>query len=431
MTAFDPQASRPGLLISVGGTAAPIAYSLNHHRPERVIFLASTVSRPQIETEVRPLVQWPWADREVITVADPQDLHQCMEALSVELPGALAALGLSPEELIVDYTGGTKTMSAALVLATVHMPVRYSYVGGTVRTKEGAGVVVDGSEEVLRSPNPWDVLALQSRRDLAAAFNGGRFEEATRIASHTAARVSEGRRGLYAGLKQLCEGYARWETFDYGPGVKLVRGGVGRLAQYARAAREQPLIDFVARVEQDVRRMDDVATAAQALRGGKPADRAGREAILVDLVANALRATRLAGRPEDGVARLYGALEKLAKAALLDHGIDNSGARPEQIPEDLREEYTTRYMGPEGEALQIPLHASYGLLEALDDPLGRRYRAREADLRKVLDVRNASLMTHGWAPVSEGVFSQMLAIALDFMQLDEQQLPRPPELPEA
>lgn len=39
--------------------------------------------------------------------------------------------------LVADYTGGTKTRSAALVLVTIGEPVAYSGVGGQARTTEG------------------------------------------------------------------------------------------------------------------------------------------------------------------------------------------------------------------------------------------------------------------------------------------------------
>jgi len=124
-----------GLLISVGGTPNPVAYSIEHHRPDKVIFFASRDSRREVETKVRPLSAHRWVDQELITTPDPQDLMRSMEALTEKLAPCLADLDLSMRDLVVDYTGGTKTMSAALVLATIHQPVRYSYVGGNVRSK--------------------------------------------------------------------------------------------------------------------------------------------------------------------------------------------------------------------------------------------------------------------------------------------------------
>jgi hypothetical protein len=69
---------------------------------------------------------------------------------------------------------------------------------------------------------------------------------------------------------------------------------------------------------------------------------AGINRCFFDLVTNAVRTVRLANRPDDGVARLYSAIEKLAKAALQVRGINNSSAPAGQIPEALREEYSGR-----------------------------------------------------------------------------------------
>jgi hypothetical protein len=45
-----------------------------------------------------------------------------------------------------------------------------------------------------------------------------------------------------------------------------------------------------------------------------------------------VRTVRLANRPDDGVACLYSAIEKLAKAALQVRGINNSSASPRADP---------------------------------------------------------------------------------------------------
>jgi hypothetical protein len=137
---------------------------------------------------------------------------------------------------------------------------------------------------------------------------------------------------------------------------------------------------------------------------------------------------RLGSRADDGVARLYSAVEKLAKIALREQGIDNSAAQAEQIPEALRESYVARYQDDSDGSLRFGLDASFRLLEALGDPLGGKYLACEKDLSGVLGVRNSSLMVHGWAPVKEETFNKMLEITLGFIDLQEEQLPDLPNL---
>lgn len=420
------------LLISVGGSPAPVALSIDHHKPDVVIFFTSADSRPEIGTKVKPLATHMWLDQEVIVTPDHQDLTQSMEALANELPSRLEALGVTSSDLIVDYTGGTKTMSAALVLATISEPVAYSYVGGRVRTKEGLGVVLDGSEAVFKAPNPWDVLAVDSRRRIARQFNNGQFEAAQATAREAASRVSERYRALYVGLKDLCDAYHRWQGFDYGNILGKLGGAAAKLRQYALAADDGSLLAFLDAVERDRTRAEGIVRVCQEVQRGRAAPLAEQKALIVDLVTNAVRTTRLAGRPDDGVARLYSALEKLAKAELLALGVDNSAAMPEQIPATLREGYVARYLDGASGRLQFGLRASYhvlAVLAVLDAPVGLRYQAREEELASVLGIRNMSLMAHGWAPIKGEVFDRMLAITLDFLGLDEGALPVLPRFP--
>ena len=245
---MNQASTRTGLLINVGGTPNPIAYSIAHHKPDKVIFFASRGSRTEIEAKVRPLVTHRWRDQEIITTPDPQHLTTCIEVLSRKLPDKLKLLGLDWQELIVDYTGGTKTMSAALALATINQPVAYSYVGGMVRTKEGLGVVLDGSEAVVINPNPWDALALELKRHMARQFNQASFAEALHTDGEAMARVSPDRRVYFEDFRNLFDAYLRWSLFDYPKAQGPLRRGLeglrrvgdpfpGRLLGAGRAGR--------------------------------------------------------------------------------------------------------------------------------------------------------------------------------------------------
>ncbi|OQX91368.1 MAG: hypothetical protein B6D58_08485, partial [candidate division Zixibacteria bacterium 4484_95] len=51
-------------------------------------------------------------------------------------------------DIVIDLTGGTKQMSAALALAATEQGLKVSYVGGEERTKDGLGTVVSGTEKI-------------------------------------------------------------------------------------------------------------------------------------------------------------------------------------------------------------------------------------------------------------------------------------------
>lgn len=421
---MSSKSQRSALLINVGGTPNPVAYSIEHHRPEKVIFFASKDSRAEIEDKVRPLVTHRWRDQEIVTTPDHQDLTRCIEVLSRELPARLALLGIDWRDLVVDYTGGTKTMSAALVLATIGEPVAYSYVGGQVRTKEGLGTVLDGSEAVLLNPNPWDALALDLKRRMARQFNHGQFAEAMHTAGDAADRVSPERRVFFDDFRSLFDGYRRWSLFEYTKAEGPIRKAIDGL----RRANDPCLADFLGEVERDLGRLSLIVPAFRGLQGGHKVDVAAVRTLLVDLVANAVRTVQLASRPDDGVARLYSAIEKLAKATLQGRGIDNGKVSPEQVPEPLLDDYTSRYRDPESGFLRFGLDASYRMLAALGDPLGQAYLRREREVAQVLDVRNGSLMVHGWSPVKADLFDRLLDVALDFLGISGDDLPQLPRL---
>lgn len=418
------------LLISVGGSAEPIATSINVHQPDYVVFFTSLASRAEIESKVRPLTSHRWIDQQIITTPDPQDLTVCLEVLTDKLHACLTELGLSQPLLIVDYTGGTKTMSAALVLATINSPVEYSYVGGTVRDKNGVGIVTTGSETIVKRPNPWDVLAVEPRRKLARQFNNGQFIEARDTAIEAAQKVGERWRVFFVAARDLCEGYAKWFTFDYAGAIGPLKSAVGKLQQYTLAANDRPLAEFVQGVNSECAFLKPIAETMPSIQSGATPHPDILNALVDDLVRNALVALRIVKRPDDATVRLYSACEKLAKSRLLEYGIDNSAAPPERLPETLREDYCRRYGDAETPHLQFGLRASYVLLAELGDPLGARFKAREKELTAILEVRNASLMIHGWSPIKHDTSEKLLAILLDFLDRRESDVRPLPHFPE-
>jgi hypothetical protein len=147
-----------GMLVSLGGSADPVLYTLGQQQPAYILFFASAESAGQIQGIIREL-PYPCRDFDRILSPSAEILGDCYPALRDHLPSKLAQWGLSPEELLVDYTGGTKSMSAALVLATIEQAHRYSYVGRVERDKGGVGVVLDGRERMWYVQNPWRALA--------------------------------------------------------------------------------------------------------------------------------------------------------------------------------------------------------------------------------------------------------------------------------
>jgi hypothetical protein len=165
------------MLVSLGGSPEPVLYTLNQKQPAYILFFVSAESVGQIREVIYGLT-FPWQDIDRIVSPSAEILGDCYRALRDRLPEKLALWGIAPEELLVDYTGGTKSMSAALVLATIEQAYRYSYVRGVERDKGGVGVVLGGGERMHYIQNPWKEVAQEERKRISLLFATARYEAA-------------------------------------------------------------------------------------------------------------------------------------------------------------------------------------------------------------------------------------------------------------
>ncbi|GAG48875.1 unnamed protein product, partial [marine sediment metagenome] len=152
--------------------------------------------------------------------------------------------------------------------------------------------------------------------------------------------------------------------------------------------------------------------------------------LCYDLLANAKRRADLEDKFDDGMARLYRAMEAMAQFRLESHyDIKTRNVKIRQIPDSLRENYERRYIDEKDERIKLPLFASYQLLKELGDELGEGFfQYYDKELRSILDLRNRSILAHGFHAVKEETFRKMYSVILRFAGVTEEQIPRFPDL---
>jgi CRISPR-associated protein (TIGR02710 family) len=418
-------------VVSVGGSEQPIIYSLNERQPEFIIYFTSQNSRRIVRQKIEPALKYRPEDHEIITTPDEQNLVASVEILLRQLPAILSQWNVDFDCVIGDYTGGTKTMSSAVVMALAGKGCRYSYVGGTARDKGGLGVVIDGREQQLYLQNPWDVLAIDALRDIHLLFNGCRFRAVQDLAEQTARRVDE-KRLFFLALKDISEGFYRWDNFQYAQALNLIKRGMNVFHPFVEGHSGRELRLFYTQVASSRDNLEMIQKDTLLFKSNlskkerEVVSQADGRATVIDLLANAVRRAEVDYKFEDAVARLYSAIEKMAKVRLkVAYQLDNSDLDIERLPRAMRDDYL-----PEepGEKIQLPLHRSYALLAGLGDPLGESYLDTQDELRKALNVRNMSLLAHGFEPVTEKTYRNLLEIALTFMGLKAEDLPRFPRM---
>ena len=410
------------MLVSVGGSPAPIIKSIEHHSPEKVIFFVSHDSYGKVTSEILPPLMNSLGrllPHENVLTPDYQDVGESTFVLLRDVPVAMHKLGLDadwPE--LVDFTAGTKPMSAALVWASSRYKCEFSYVGSDepeARNKGGLGVVIDDKERILLLENPWNETAYFDVRQGVTLFNGGQYANAVKSLEAVLDRVSDSRRQRVLGLLlEVWRGFEAWDRFDHTGAVRHLDHAKELVDS---VALEEPLWPGITAFAE---KSCECAGDLKDIITRKPGQLSWSK--IADLMSNALRRARLEGRYDDATARCYAAIEKYGKHSLqLRHGINNSNCRPEQLPDTLREEYQARYSDEHGR-LRFGLQATYRLLAELGDEVGIRFSDVEADLNRLLPLRNESILGHGTIPIKENNFEELFAVGLRLMNWQESDL---------
>ena len=410
------------LICTVGGSPEPIVAALKQWLPARVWFVHTPDTQGMVPKIVAVAaeegVDIDAGRFDLLELPDGQDFSSCIEHLRglTDEVRAWVARG-EGFQVVVDITGGTKCMTAAMAIRASRWPCMFSYVGGKERTKDGVGIVVSGSEIVRHAQNPWDALGHQAVDDFAVLFDQHAYLAAAKVVEETKQSVSlPDRKAELSSLEQLAKALDAWDRFDHTTSMNLLKSA-NKSANNLRAALGPMRGDRV---------LSGAARLVAHLEQLGPAHAPSPHHVL-DLLANAKR-RKDEGRFDDAVARLYRALEAIAQVALKErHGIASTEKVPlEKIPESLSSLWLPR--AKDG-VVALGLQDDYALLAALGDPVGHEFtEAGLSGTKSPLVARNRSILAHGFERVSEVVFDQLWPRALSLARVDAEDLPSFPSL---
>jgi CRISPR-associated protein (TIGR02710 family) len=270
---------------------------------------------------------------------------------------------------------------------------RFSYVGGTQRTKEGAGIVIDGSEKAIRSDNPLDALAYQPVFDAIQLFNAGLPAAAEKLLEPVSKRSDldpSVKRSVMA-VVHVLRAYAKWDAFQHGDAVTSFDNAIKSQNDLAAILPHGGLLEQFKAHKRMCENLKD--------SGAKPTLE-----LVTDLVSNADRRAAL-GQHDDAVARLYRAIEAFAQASLIKQGIDTGHVPADKIPEEIR---TSLHAAADKGFYKLGLQDAFKLLRALDPKSAAPFFDEMLDAEtSQLVARNQSILAHGFQPISEKTFKSL------------------------
>ena len=388
---------KKAMIISVGGTPEPIIKSINTYRPDIVHFMPSQSSITQIgeitaKTGISP------AQIKTKILDDHQSLVSAFKTAS-EIIKELKV----DYEIWIDYTGGTKSMSAGLVIAGLNAGCKFVYVGAVNdngRNKEGLGIVKDGFEDVLPQANPYELFAKPEIGRAIDSFNSYQLAAALNNFDSALEKIPDGgEKEKLRILRELTDTYSSWDKFKVLKTKKtsiisILEKNLSDLRKIYKISEEKEP-DFVNQIEKNM--------AFLKLRFGDV-----RYAI-ADLLNNAYRRIE-EGKYDDAVARLYRAIELIAQIKLAEEGLNDLSEKKFTI-EDLKRKKVdiSRYedYADENGRLKLGLENKFKLLKDMGWEEADTVYLENKKLKNLLKKRNSSILAHGLEPVEKDTAKEL------------------------
>jgi len=411
------------LVASVGGSTDPIVSALVASRPDVALFVvtAQKGTQPGSAEKVPGILEKAGLsalrhELLVVPADDPESiflaLRETLRDLRRQHPKA---------RLVLDYTGGTKSMSTAMVQCALATPgVEVQFMAGRRDTLDK---VTPGTERPTQIPIDW-LLAERTEAQLRAYWRD--FAYATCAAGAKGLlenlehdeKAPEAARQRLRDLAAAARAFDAWDRFRHDEAAKAL---ATLLPRHPELARFQKL--------------------AERCRDSEPQR-------IADLWRNAERCAA-SERYDDAIARAYRLIEWVGQWQLTSrHGIDVGRIDWSRITESevqragLQDRHASRAKTLSGLVQTLKLAAAKdeeGEIARFlrDDFPGKKGKDGEGRLRDMLDLRNRSILAHGQMPLGKADWDRFLA----FMEVFRRQVvtpllrsagaePDPPQLPQ-
>jgi CRISPR-associated protein (TIGR02710 family) len=411
--------SMKALVLAFTEDAAAAVYAINRLRPEALCFVLPEASKGLVESAVQPKIEqmprrWDWVVMDKVV-----DFTSCYAILARSLPELLRTWEVQPGELVVDITGATPAVAAALTAVTLPLSSRVVSLVPAGAGQAEDRVDVAGQSFVWTQSNPWDEAATVSRREGCELFNRGLFSASAKLFRDVEMRVSGGQKPLYRAFADLADGYDFWERLHYRQAWDKLKAAAKALEMASLWGGPPGLKAMLSPIKANALFLEQLVL--------DPAD--VKDSLAPDLLAHAGRRLHTAHDPEAAMVALVRALEAFAQRQLFKaHKIKSWDVRPEQLPQALQETCRTTYLEDIDGKYKLPLQAQFRALAGLGDPLGQMFLREWPTMKPLLDAANHAVLSHGFEPVKAERVQQLYEVVVKLTGVADASLPKFPVL---
>jgi CRISPR-associated protein (TIGR02710 family) len=355
-----------------------------HYNPENIVFFGSEESKETVESlksQYKEERKAELSDYDFVTLNNIDDFDECFEKIRQKIEDN------EEQEIIIDYTSGTKTMTMSAAICSMLYHKRLSLISG--RRGEN-GIVMPGTERIMEQSlfSAYDKILLDR---ITGLFNLYRFGEAKDALEQIVVLDKEQRENY----ERLIEGYGLWDRFKH-------RAAYERLEK-VKDNRISLNKGFLGRLNKEEYRI---------------------KFILVDLINNASRRIE-EERFDDAVAVLYRAIELIPQIKLLEYGLNDLSEEKFTI-DDLKQRAVDRreyeMHADEKGKLKLGLEKKFLLLRDFGWKEAEEIYLENKKVKGLLRKRNNSIRAHGLEPVEKEVAEDLYEKTKEYARIIVQDL---------
>lgn len=386
-----------------------LAKAIHERSPDLLVLLCSTKTAREIVPKV-------WDELDRLEANQPRHvIHRCkdendVESLTVEYAEKIETViaGVARTDpgcqirIDADFTSGTKAMSAALVAAAVAKTVPTLLYGVGNRDASGRATSTD---RILESPSD-QIIAERTLAEAGELYNLGQFAAAHSICRSLLDRGLREPRLVNRArtLADIATALGAWDRFDFTSALALLPHLLAPDESHERTRQAgwdvhwfNGAIEFVER--------------CHAVASGKTIVEHIHHEWLVNLLESARRRYQVRAF-DDAVSRLYRLFEAICQVRCLQHGVPVNAHRYDPAVTKVRGGVPLTGVFPLG------LRDRARLLRNSRDAFDREFATAitQGAVRDLLEVRNRSLMAHGFTAVADKKCKSLLDRAENWLK---------------
>ncbi|MDR3062858.1 MAG: TIGR02710 family CRISPR-associated protein [Methanobrevibacter sp.] len=352
---------------AVDSLAHGLLYSIKETDPQYIVFFCSESSKRTVDS-----LKSQYFDEfnheldfyELVEIINIDDFNECFDCFKKKL------IEFKEDYIKIDYTSGTKTMTmTAAICATIYRKDLYLISG-----KRGKDNLVIKGTESKRTQNLYQIYDKFTLDKIKDAFNQNRFETAIDLLEETKAIENKEE---YLSLLQL---FNNWDKFNHKKAHEIFENGFD--------SKFNLFPDF----KNDLYQNKNVIKLIVAPRDEK----VGCYYKLADLLNNSKRRAD-EGKYDDGIARLYRALELIAQIKLkIDYNLKTSNIDMKTVEKYTQDSSYIKKLEEKrkDDKVKIGLNDAFEMLKSFDNGLGKKFFERK-ELIDQRSKRNMSILAHG------------------------------------